>query len=707
MRYYKRTQEGRVVTITKAFWYLSFSFAASLLAVLLFSPSAAYAAASPEATQACQSNATGPTTTVITDACADGYDNGDGTGQVCGKYADAQQNQSCRDGYVKKLEAERLRQSVVSDKCNVQGLGWIVCWVSKFIGSLVDGLFIVLEKLLTVPSLDPNQDGGKELYKIWGMFRTIANVVFVIILLAVIISQVTNQGINNYGVKRIIPRIVVGVVLINASFIICGLIVDLSNIAGVAIKDVLTSVAIPVKPDFSTWSTIISLGLVGAAGVSVYLSVFSIAPVIVAGLVALLMTVAILVVRQALLIALVIIAPVAFALNILPSTQKWFSRWWSSFIILAMVFPAIAFIFGATQVAAGVISASAPPGAFMTILFGSFALGVQSIPFFVTPLLMKVGGGLLNRFTGIVNDPSKGLIDRGRRRVDQWSANKTKVRETNALTGDGKGLYTRITRRKNLTSKVAESHKKDLSSHTSGAFGNFVGTEENRRKLAQSAARTAGSNILDQQGASDRAALIEDSLKKTSLQLDIDDVDAADAILVDRGYDSDDLKKAIETGKHKDGSNVTEDEKAAAIKRLASQGNLDDIHRLVNDMSHTQSSAKALHALADGIDASGVSKTAAHLGPAATSAMRSTPVGTSGFAPSVDSLYTTAANRGVYSADTLSNQSTKALTGLANIAPLLNTDVRASLQNSRDTLNSRDKLRARQASSGHAQLKRF
>ena len=55
---------------------------------------------------------------------------------------------------------------------------------------------------------------------------------FIILLLVVIFSQITGVGIDNYGIKKILPKLIIAAILINLSYWICVAFVDLSNILG-------------------------------------------------------------------------------------------------------------------------------------------------------------------------------------------------------------------------------------------------------------------------------------------------------------------------------------------------------------------------------------------------------------------------------------------------------------------------------------------
>ena len=54
--------------------------------------------------------------------------------------------------------------------------------------------------------------------------------------LAIIISQLTGFGISNYGIKKMLPRLIIAAILVNLSIYICQIAVDLSNILGYGLR---------------------------------------------------------------------------------------------------------------------------------------------------------------------------------------------------------------------------------------------------------------------------------------------------------------------------------------------------------------------------------------------------------------------------------------------------------------------------------------
>lgn len=62
----------------------------------------------------------------------------------------------------------------------------------------------------------------------WGVARDISNMFF--ILLMVVIAFATILRFERYGIKQLLPKIIIIALLINFSYIICGIIIDFSNI---------------------------------------------------------------------------------------------------------------------------------------------------------------------------------------------------------------------------------------------------------------------------------------------------------------------------------------------------------------------------------------------------------------------------------------------------------------------------------------------
>ena len=118
-------------------------------------------------------------------------------------------------------------------------LGWFICPLASVISGAVDTVYNLIEEILIINPVSTNPDSP--VYMVWDYLRRITNVVFIIMLLIAIMSQLTGLGISNYGIKKMLPRLVVAAIVINLSFIVCQLAVDVSNITGMSIKNFLDS----------------------------------------------------------------------------------------------------------------------------------------------------------------------------------------------------------------------------------------------------------------------------------------------------------------------------------------------------------------------------------------------------------------------------------------------------------------------------------
>ena len=367
--------------------------------------------------------------------------------------------------------------------CDVQGIGWFICPVSNWLADGIDFMYSALQEFLkTKPLETTNQNSG--IYLAWVIMRNISNVAFIVAFLVIIYSQLTSVGISNYGVKKMIPRLVIAAVLVNLSFTICAILLDLSNIAGYAFQDAFMGIKNTISTvgeNTSTWtwseviSTALSNGVLAVgAGYAVSLALTTeLLPMLVpaaalAGL-TLLFILLIMAARQALIIILIIISPLAFVCYLLPGTEKWFKKWRDLFLTMLVFFPAFAVVFGGAQLAGIIIiqNASGPNGAIMHVL----GMLVQIIPLAITPLIMKFSGGVLGKFAGFVNDKNKGLYDR----TKNWSKDRRETIKNKKLANPNMARFNpnRLRRWADHNSRL---RKKNLETSQKNAENSFRDT---------------------------------------------------------------------------------------------------------------------------------------------------------------------------------------------------------------------------------------
>ncbi len=253
--------------------------------------------------------------------------------------------------------------------CAISGVGFIVCPAIDFLAGVADQTYAFLASNFL--KIDPGLTGDS-VYQAWGVARNLANAGFVLIFLIVIYSQITGMGISNYGIKKILQKLFVSAVLVNLSFFICQLAVDLSNILGYAVKDLFDGIAntpgiqenfaLP-KGDWTATSAKDGLGLTFAwgalavvGGVTLYAALPFLGGAILAALIAGLTIGFLLIIRKALIVMLIVMAPLAFLAMTLPNTEGMYKKWQKMFMSMLVVFPVVGLLFGAGHLTSAVLT---------------------------------------------------------------------------------------------------------------------------------------------------------------------------------------------------------------------------------------------------------------------------------------------------------------------------------------------------------------
>lgn len=251
--------------------------------------------------------------------------------------------------------------------CSGKGIimSFIICPMIENILGIIDWIVEgFIQPYLAVNPLTTTTDGQpSELYQIWNNIRNFANVIFIVAFFAIIFSQVTSVGISNYGIKKLLPRLILIAIGTNISFFICAFLVDVFNVLGVGIASLLVN-------GVTNGSLNLSLGsagddsFFGALGIVAILAAFGpliavAGAAIIFGVFIMLFIVAIIffitaiviILRQVIIIFLVIAAPLAFVAGLLPNTQNFFRQWFRTFVRLLAMYPIIMALFAAGKIA--------------------------------------------------------------------------------------------------------------------------------------------------------------------------------------------------------------------------------------------------------------------------------------------------------------------------------------------------------------------
>ena len=353
---------------------------------------------------------------------------------------------------------------------------------------------------------------------------------------------------------------------------------------------------------------------------------------------------------------------------------------------------------------------------------------------------------MMNRLVGVINNPSKGLVDRSRNRAANWANNKQANLERKAIEKNPKSIRSRVALNKDKKQAIDKSLDSQLKMGGGGALDQYLAQDGVRHRIGNSVARGTGAKdekvgtpsapegvapigdevaeeapenaqaIQEAEEAhsynTQRAADIGESLNQLSANIELAAIEAAEVIFepsVGGNHYSMSEKEAIAHstldqfgagGKLKDGSTITADEKHAALKNIAATGNIEDVHKLLRTMEKNRGNydGAAFKAVAAGLESNkNIRGSAAHLDSSGINAVRNGDV-------SLGNLYANAASRGAYTPETLSRQSTGAVRGMIEVNLSQNTINKIRQQ--QEHIDKSPKLQANQSAGAKKLLSR-
>lgn len=279
-------------------------------------------------------------------------------------------------------------------------LGWLVCPATGKISEAVDWLYDKIEEVLVINPVEMKD--GAPIYEIWKYMRGITNIVFIIFLIVMVYSQITGLGISNYGLKKTLPKLIVGAILVNLSFVICSLAVDASNVIGNGLRNIFTTIGenaagtmefsrVNMSQIYSGLGGSLAGGMLAGAVALETGTIWMLIPTVLGAIVAVAIGLITIALRQAVVALLIMIAPLAVVAYILPNTEQWFKKWRQLLFKMLVFYPAFSLLFGASSLAGFAIIASAKDG------FGvCLGIAVQIFPLFFAWSLMKMSGTFLS-----------------------------------------------------------------------------------------------------------------------------------------------------------------------------------------------------------------------------------------------------------------------------------------------------------------------
>ncbi len=340
----------------------------------------------------------------------------------------------------------------------LNSLGWVVCPILDVMNNATDVLydnFVEPALYVDVSLLNVEKNSSESAVKSgWSLFRDFANWFFIIFFLIVIFSQLTGVGLDNYNIKKTLPRLIVAAILINLSYVLCEICIDVSNILGRGIMDLfngiqvstpesiggisagglatgtLTAVALISIILAGIWSILASGGFAGIV-VMVVLAAISI-------VISLLFLFLVLAAREAAVIVLIILSPVAIASYMLPNTKKMiFDKWKTLFQNLLLVYPVCGFLVGGGDFVSRVLlsaGSSSDTGFGFFSAFAAMLVGI--VPIFFIPRLVRQSLSAIGDIGAKISNFGRGVSQRGRAGAEKFANNSEHIKQWRAGSAD-------------------------------------------------------------------------------------------------------------------------------------------------------------------------------------------------------------------------------------------------------------------------------
>ncbi len=298
-------------------------------------------------------------------------------------------------------------------------LTFIVCPVQNFlveaIGATINAMVRLLENpvLINGSSSSATATAGKvQLRDGVGAMVTLANSFYILIFLFIIIANfVAIPGLDNYTIKKTLPKLIAAIILTQFSLLICQVVLDLGNILGNTLPQFLlqsfnvpggTGGAPPTPAEAFSCLFIPTCGQsVSVGGIFQTIGQFVMLQISeIVGLIVAIIAFFYLMLRYLALIALVLFAPIAFAAWVLPNTEKFFKQWWKYMIKLSIMFLLVNLLFAVGAIfvnllQSGVFNSGGTVGFLDQFLLSLISIFVPIIILALVPKTLKLSGDIM------------------------------------------------------------------------------------------------------------------------------------------------------------------------------------------------------------------------------------------------------------------------------------------------------------------------
>ncbi|HVX48354.1 MAG TPA: MFS transporter [Candidatus Saccharimonadales bacterium] len=340
--------------------------------------------------------------------------------KICDKYPDQLKDQ-CDDYKNGTYNPDHVTGSDGSTAPTCESgdfsFNWALCPIFDGTNAVTNWIFTnLIQPLLMTNPICLDTTGNtcdNTIYKIWSGFRIYGDIFLVIVLLVIVFGESIGGGmIDAYTAKKVLPRLLIAAILINLSIYIVALMIDITNVVGGGLGQLLTAPlknngAFTIQPDGITQGAIAAFGATGLLVGGFVLGVTGIAlllvGLIITGAIAMVGIFVTLILRQTIILALLLISPVAFALWCLPNTESWFKRWWDTLFQMLLVYPMIIILFAVADVMSYVTQHNGTGGTLSSIV----AFMLLIIPLYLVPFTLRTSNRVLGAIHGAVSNVGK------------------------------------------------------------------------------------------------------------------------------------------------------------------------------------------------------------------------------------------------------------------------------------------------------------
>ena len=358
--------------------------------------------------------------------------------------------------------------------------------------------------------------GGKEgdanynmvVDKGWKIIRNLVNMF--IVLGFVIVAIATILGIQEYNAQKLLPLLIAIALLINFTPVICGLIIDASNItmnhflSGATLDRSFVETA---QYQSGMMLEKQNLETIEKAGLAFVFAGFNIIGAIIFGLFALLFAV-----RYIALWILVILSPLAFFCYIFPKARGVWSAWWTQFFQWCIIgIPAAFFIYLSNiliaQMSQGNV-VSNPTGDISTTGFSALFMYMIPLTFMVVGLFASfktgaMGATMITSFAQTTGKKHVTKLSQSAKKIIGGTAMVKGTKEKAGRIGGQISRYARSTKRGRLLADAENIEKRDKK----------VAEDTKRMELLSGPARNTAARTDFEKAGKFRANLNQDMLE--------------------------------------------------------------------------------------------------------------------------------------------------------------------------------------------------